>query len=287
MTTRPLDTAPFGNTALPRRSLAVAQDPPKGPRMSPEAGFRNTEPTARQVTELLQRWAAFRVTHPPKVLGLLRDLCSSSVPLFLGPLPGGTCSAWIWSVDVNSTLLHVGLECDPSQLEIVRGAQAVWAAAYLGEHKIQFLLVVRRVEVGPRHTVLPTELYRLPRRASLRVRRLGSGSVRARVKLPEWPGEHQLVEVLDISEQGCALHWPLTAMPLASGQVIEGVEFMLDEDAYFFADLEVRHVRERAAEPGAFSLGCRFVLIADQAVQTLVAWMRGGRRQGLLTLDLS
>ena len=260
--------------------------------MSPDADFRNTEPTAKQVTDLLQRWAPFRVTHPPKVLGLLRDLCSSSVPLFLGPLPGGACSAWIWSVDVNSTLLHVGLDCDPSQLEIVRGAQAIWAAAYLGEHKIQFLLVVRRVEAGPRHTVLkaslPTELYRLPRRTSLRVRRGGSGSVRARLKLPDWPGEHQMVEVLDVSEQGCALHWPVTATPLASGQVIEGVEFMLDEDAFFFADLEVRHVREMPGGRGAVSLGCRFLVIADQAVQMLVAWMRGGRRrQGLLTLDMS
>ena len=75
---------------------------------------------------------------------------------------------------------------------------------------------------------LPTELYRLPRRTSLRVRRQGSGSVRARVKLPDWPGEHQLVEVLDVSEQGCALHWPLAAMPLASGQVIEGVPFRVN-----------------------------------------------------------
>lgn len=264
-------------------------DPTTPPPDTP--AFRDTEPAPLPGDEALQRWAEFRVTQPQRILAALRDLCTRTLPLTLGPLAGTTVKASIWSVDGSACRVHLGLHGEPQALQQLAAADSVWAAAYLDNDKVQFALGRFELQLAGEqsalHAPFPDEIFRLPRRRAVRVRRHAARSVLAELDMPGRSGRHGEAEVLDLDARGCALRLGDHAWVLRPGSVLEGVTVWLDPQTPLVADLEVQHLSPVAGQPGSVRVGCGWKRLAAPAQATLAAWLRGGQsRRHLMTLSL-
>jgi flagellar brake protein len=250
--------------------------------------FLSTQPSALEDPSDIMTWMKFRVTDGRARLAALRDLVRGDTPLVVGAPGMPVFGATLWSLDEANERMH--LSVDPKNSGNVRDTlnqPSVWAAAYVDAVKLQFPMVNTqlnaRMDSLAVSASLPRDLYRMPRRRNVRLRRDIKSAPRL-VLHPEcgYPSDRTLV-VLDISECGCALFLPSDMHPPAPGMLLRKLELRLDEDTFVFTDLVV-HNLQRAAR-GSHRMGCSWKGMPEAAQERLREWMQRGQ-VGLNRLSL-
>jgi hypothetical protein len=234
-------------------------------------------------------WITYRVSGVAARLALLREMAEVGVPVSLGR-PGGTIvGATLWAVDGARCRLH--FNGGPELAPLVE-QQGVYAAAYLGDIKLQFPL--RRMSVmsatGAQvqlQAEIPSLMLRLARRGSLRLRRPDGRLLAVRFVHPLAPDLRTEVEALDVGPGGCALELGPQALPLVPGMRLRDVEWLEEGESLFFTDLDVRHVSPDLMEPYGLRVGCSWGAMTNATRQVLNNWIeRGRRRRGRVTVQL-
>ncbi len=234
-------------------------------------------------------WIAHRVTSVSARLALLRELSESAAPVSLGRPGAAAVAAALWAVDGGRCRLHFN---GGPELARLASQEGVYAAAYLGDIKLQFPL--RRMSVAPAlgaqvqlQAEVPQLLLRLARRRGLRLRQPDGRAMNVRFAHPLAPDQQTEAEALDVSEGGCALELGPQALPLVPGMLLRAVEWREEGEPLFYCDLEVRHVSPDLMEPYGLRVGCSWGTMAPATQRLLTAWIeRGRRRRGRLTLQL-
>ncbi len=240
-------------------------------------------------------WLAFQVSGAPARLQLLRELSELAAPVSIGRWGGEVMAATLWSVDAEQHSLH--FSGGPELAALAGQPEGLFAAAYLGDHKLQFPLHGLRVTAVADDRLrlradLPPLLLRLARRNGLRLRRAGREPLLARVAAV--PGgfcaDHWVeMPVLDIGAGGCALWLPAGAPPLLPGMLLRAVEWQqADGELLFCCDLKICHVGSDPLRPTAgLRLGCSWGLMSKGARALIDGWLqRSQRRRTRFTLAL-
>ncbi len=250
--------------------------------------FLSTQPSALEDPSDLMTWMKFRVTDARARLMALRDLVRSDTPLVVGASGLPVFGATLWSLDEAQERLHLSVDLGSSSIARDSLRQpSIWAAAYVDAVKLQFPLANARLTARADNLAIsasiPKDLYRMPRRRNVRLRRDIKEAPRL-VLHPEcgYPSDRTLV-VLDISECGCALFMPSDMPPPAPGTVLRKLELRLDDTTFIFTDLVV-HNLQRAAR-GSHRVGCSWRGMPEVARERLGDWMRRGQ-VGLNRLSL-
>lgn len=255
--------------------------------------FLDTEPAAIDSVEFAGPWSPFRVADPRQRLGTLRALCRTDVPISLGAPGSPLLCVNLWAIDDLRARLHLKVVAGADRAELLCAHPRLWAAAYLDLAKVQFDVCRPMLEGSPGQRTLtadaPGEMYRLPRRRAVRVRRAEGRAPWLRFAHAGPTGRPLALRVLDISTSGCALWKAAGEMPLAPGAYVRAVEVELEPGVFIFSDLCVRHVSldsRLADQPGA-RVGCSWEGLAPAAQDTLQRWIRRGqRRRDLISLSL-
>jgi len=242
-------------------------------------------------------WLAFQVSGAPARVALLRELSELAAPVSIGRWGGEVVAATLWSVDAEQRCLH--FNGGPELAALAALPEGLFAAAYLGDHKLQFpLLGIRVADAGGGRdgrlrlqAELPPLLLRLARRTGLRLRRLGGEPLLARAaQMAGGFGADHWIEmpVLDIGTGGCALWLPAGAPALLPGMLLRAVEWQQGDELLFCCDLKVCHVGSDPLRPTAgLRLGCRWGLMSAGARALIDGWLeRGQRRRKRFTLAL-
>lgn len=256
--------------------------------------FLHTEPAAIHPLDDPGGWDRFRVGDPHKRSLALKQLCRGDLPMTLG-LPGGaTVATSLWAVDDAQRQLLFNVEADArttATMQALHAEPEVWAVAYPDQSKLQFLLqpLTMRVRSGRLQINCrgPLDMYLLPRRGTVRVRRplalapLACFSAEPAGAVP--PSSRRYV-VINLSLTGLALLQPPGGVPLQPGDVIQDVTLDLDEDTQIRADMTVQHVTcEGEVEPRR--VGCAWQPMPEAALETLRRWIARGRmRHDVMTL---
>ncbi len=255
--------------------------------------FLDTEPAAIDSRDFAGPWTSFRVGDPRLRMATLRELCRNDVPLAIG-LPGGpSLSANLWSVDDVKGRLHLKVVTGAEHAATLCVQPNLWAAAYLDAAKVQFDVRRMVLEGPPGDRTLsadtPREMFHLPRRRAVRVRRDEGHAPCLRFAHPVLPERPVRMRVMDISTSGCALWKAAGELPLAPGNLIRAVEVELEADTFVYSDLRVRHVTLNSSHAGRAGarVGCSWQGMALGAQETLQRWIRRGRRRrDLVSLSL-
>ena len=253
--------------------------------------FLNTEPAAIQTLGQADAWARFRVGDPRRRSQTMSQLCQGDVPVTLG-MPGkASLLASLWSVDESQRRLHFNSNAEPSAVRAIQGQAELWVSAYLEDTKVQALLGRLHADVRGGSLSLwcdgPYDLYLLPRRRSVRVRQSAGEAPVVLLPPPDGAGARLEVALADLSSTGCALHLPQGQVQPRPGQVIEGVQFDLDELTVIFADIRVQHATRSPAPARTVRVGCTWQHMSHEAREVLNRWIRSGRRRHqMLSLDL-
>jgi c-di-GMP-binding flagellar brake protein YcgR len=226
----------------------------------------------------------FAVERPGEVAGWLRQLGSRSIVLTLAAGDGPGVEATIRSVDLQrGRLVLDAAAVGAARAHLLRGDE-VTAVATLDEVKVQFGLRGLTADADPSstgiHARLPARLYRIQRRAAYRVRSAGPGSPLAEFRHPAIPEIQLVLEVLDLSVDGCALLLPPDVPAIAPGITINGARIRIGSEPPLDTALQVQHLTSiQPGEPGA-RLGCRFVGLAAAAARALQRHVDGVQRRG-------
>lgn len=249
--------------------------------------FVDTDPALIDRQRSSDVWSPFRVQDPIQRRRLLAALCGGDVPVTIGSAGGPCVTAALWSVedrqDADGGRLHFSIASGMARADAMVSAPSHWAAAYLGDVKLQFQLRAMVLEQqGGRHILharLPEYMVRLPRRRSMRVRRTEDAGPTAQFRHPVATDTDLNLRVLDISIDGCAVFKPAGVEPLAIGDELQSVQIALEADLRISADLRVRHVAPGPPGQRGSRVGCEWQSIdtADQAL--LERWIQGGRRR--------
>lgn len=263
--------------------------------LSPESAmpFVDTDPALIDRQRSGDLWSPFRVTDPRQRRSLLQTLASGDVPVTIG-CAGGTCvSATLWSVEEedHGGRLHFSIGSAAARAESMMAAPSHWAAAYLGDVKLQFQLRAPVLEAAAGrhilHTRMPEYMVRLPRRRSMRVRRTENTSPTAHLRHPEGGGTALRLRVIDISVDGLAVFKPADIRPLEPGDELRAVQIELEADLRFKADLRVRHVAPGPAGQRGSRIGCEWQTLDSAGLALLERWIQGGRwRRQLMSLGI-
>jgi c-di-GMP-binding flagellar brake protein YcgR len=215
----------------------------------------------------------FRISSPREIAAMLRQFQDGSVMLNFNAASGLTLPTMLWSVDSAAGMISFNADAaDARTAKLVDADEAV-VVGYLDSVKVQFdvqdLVLVR----GPAGSVLrcrmPHTLYRFQRRDSYRVRPLVNTSPVAQLNHPQIPDMKLTLRVLDVSIGGCALFLPDDLPPVEPGVRVNRVEFALDADTRFAADLQLLHVTAINPESKGVRLGCRYVNPGAEIERTL------------------
>jgi flagellar brake protein len=215
----------------------------------------------------------FRITSPREIAAMLRRLQDGSVRVNFNASDGTVLPTLVWAVDTHGNTVTFNAEADDPRTErLVDGDESV-VVGYLDSVKIQFdvqgLVLLR----GPAGCVLraaiPPVMYRFQRRQAFRVRPLVNSSPVARFVHPRADGATVALRVLDVSVGGCALFLPTDALPLPAGSKLRRVEFSLDAETRFTADVDVLHATEITPESKGARLGCMFANTTADLERTL------------------
>jgi hypothetical protein len=254
--------------------------------------FLDTVPAAIDQLDHVGPWERFKNSDPRQCLAALREACHADTPLTLGAPDGPSLTASLWAIDEAAGRLHFNVNGKTREAAAVAALPVVWAAMYQGDVKLQFLLrdtalghlaAGRRVLAGATRSLvseLPTAMYALPRRQTVRVRRAEQGPPELRFVHPFAPEQPLQLQVLDISVTGCAVRKPAGVLPLLPGTCVRSVEVELDSETVLFTDMTVQHVTLATADPaGSARVGCRWHAMPESAQETLAHWIAGGRRR--------
>lgn len=253
--------------------------------------FLNTEPVDIDRRDTGGSWRRFRVDDPRRRVATLREICRQDAPVTVGAVAGQALMASLWAVDELQGRLAFSVDPFEGGLTRLLTQPELWAAAYLEDAKVQFSLhrvmadrANRRLSL---HSDAPTDMYHLPRRRAVRLRRDGSQSPKVRLAQADQGQESGSLTVADVSLVGCALRHGPGQAPLRIGTVIRGVELELDDETFIFTDLRVQHVTGDPRHPGQWRVGCVWLGMPESAQAALQAWiLRGRRRRELITLSL-
>jgi len=251
--------------------------------------FLDTQPAPLDACDIGGPWESFRVRDPLKLLGILREISRADRPVTMGAPGGPAITLSLWSVDDMQHRLHFQVAPHMPQAQQVAQHADLWAAAYLDDAKLQWPVLNALLSVDANGQVLiasiPDKLYRLPRRASVRVRRDAKEAPTVRFRHPQSPSTEMALKVLDLSASGCALAVPPGALRLCGGMHLAQVEVELDSDNIVFADLAVRHVTAPGKD-GRARAGCEWQGMPMVAKERLQQWIqRGQRRRELISLS--
>ncbi len=263
--------------------------------------FLTTQPSALENPGDLETWLKFRVPDSRVRLAALRELVRGDTPLVVGAPGYPAFNATVWSVDEVLGRVQLNVDSAGSSLRATLEAPMLWAAGYVDVVKVQFPLEDPLLQQqGPRSVLsaaLPADLYRMPRRRAVRVRRelkqaprvlldsaprSGMGDLTDST-LPRPARERELV-VLDISATGCAIFFPPDRPVPAEGMILRKVEVRLDDEHFLFTDIVV-HNLQRAAR-GSHRVGCSWKGMPAGCEETLQRWLQRGHRS-LARLSLS
>lgn len=247
--------------------------------------FLDTEPAAIDPMDFAGPWGRFKVSDPRKRMATLRELCRGDAPVTLGAPNGPTVTASLWAVDDVQGRLHLNVSHGAEVAHELVGRPDLWGAAYLLDAKVQFSLP-RIVVDGPvaQRTIYadaPRDMYHLPRRRAVRVRRAAEEAPVVHFSHPLAPDTLTSWLVLDLSLTGCALWKRTDSLPTPPGTVLRQVELDLDAQTTLVADLRVQHstqLRNHGSQTGV-RVGCAWQGLSETAHETLQRWIRGGRRR--------
>jgi hypothetical protein len=261
--------------------------------------FLDTVPAAIEQVDYVGPWERFRMHDPRQCLAALRDACRADTPVTLGAANGPAMPASLWSLDEAAGRLHFNLNGKTRQAAVVAALPQVWAALYLGDVKLQFLL--RGLQLGHRDgglrgltqstrslaADLPTHMYTLPRRQAIRVRHAEQLPPMLHFNHPFAVNHSMALVVQDISTTGCAVRKPAGELALAPGTEIRRVEIELDPQTMVFTDMTVQHVTLITSDPnGSARVGCSWHNMPASGLETLAAWIgRGKRRRELVSIS--
>ncbi len=251
--------------------------------------FQHTQPAALGSDGGLDAWSEFRVTQPREMLGMLRQLRDTSVPVHLTGPDGNALTASLWALDDTMGRLSFSVSEQPQLQGLVDGDEAV-AVAYLDSVKLQFdlhgMLVVRGAGGPALQAEWPQELYRFQRRGAFRVRPHERHSPQARLRHPSIPDMALCLRVLDVSIGGCALLLPHDVPPLQPGLRLGDVRIELDADTRFEVMLTLHHVSAMQQNDRGVRLGCEWGPLGGTATRALQRWIDiTQKRRRLLSLD--
>jgi hypothetical protein len=245
-------------------------------------------------------WARFRVDDSRRCLSLLRELRVGDTPVCIGSPGGRAATVALWAVDDVARRLHFSADTQSGNWPALAGQPDLWAAAYLGDAKLQFPVYSLLVEHSSTATTLggsarirleadlPSHVYHLLRRRTRRVRQGRHLGPQLRFRHPLLPERTQMLSAIDISSEGCGLWKPASELPLVPGTELKGVEVELDANTVMFSDLVVQHVTLRSCDPDSGArVGCSWLHMPDAGRLTLLHWLGGGGRpQPLMKLEL-
>ncbi len=245
--------------------------------------FVDTQPAPINRGDTAGEWARFRVRNSAKLMAALRELCRNDTPLVVGAPGGKTLQVALWAVDDVNRRLHFRVDTDAQALNELAYESDLWAAAYVDDDKLQFPLMRLNLGVERSRQVLsadiPEQLYRLPRRQAVRVRRNDTDGPKARFAHPAAPEMDVTLKLLDVSSTGCALLSPAGGPMLALGLALKQVEIELDDDTIVFSDLLVHHITRQSGRDGSSRVGCTWQGMPEAAQLRLREWIEGGRRR--------
>ena len=263
--------------------------------------FLDTDPVGIDAIDATGSWARFRVDDPRKRLALLRELRIGDAPVAVGAAGGPSVGAALWAVDDQAGRVYFSVDPRAPGLGELVALREIWAAAYLGDVKLQFPVNQLVLASSPMaaglgggarlqiEAAMPLYVYRLPRRNAFRVRQGRHRGPRLRFRHPQAPEQLVLLAAVDISTEGCAMWLPASEEPLAAGTLLQGVEVQLDAQTFLFTDLVVQHVTPRSVDDeGGARVGCSWVGMHDTGREALARWIGGNARQRALiqlTLD--
>ncbi len=262
--------------------------------------LRERDAPVIDTVDLAGPWTKFRVDDARRCLALLRELRMGDVALALGAPRGAAALVTLWAVDDQAGRLHFSADAGAPGLEALVGLPELWAAANLSNTKLQFPvhgLVIAEAPLAPglggdarirMQSALPSHVYSLPRRRTLRQRQGRHQGPQLRFRHPLAPSTVLSLAAIDISSAGCALWKPASELPLAPGVRIDGVEVQLDAQTVFFTDLLVQHVTRASDDPDVGArVGCSWVNTPDSGRDTLLRWLQASNGQAsLITLRL-
>jgi flagellar brake protein len=263
--------------------------------------FLTTQPSALENPGDLETWMKFRVPDARVRLAALRELVRGDTPLVVGAPGYPAFNATLWSVDDALGRVQLNVDNAGNHLRASLAAPLLWAAGYVDVVKVQFPLLNPLLQQQGTHlalsATLPADLYRMPRRRAVRVRRDLKHAPRMQLQgntrsglgdladstLPRPARDRELV-VLDISATGCAIFFPPDRPVPAEGMILRQVEVRLDEENFLFTDIVV-HNLQRAAR-GSHRVGCSWKGMPPGCEETLRMWLQRGQRS-LARLSLS
>lgn len=278
------------------------------PKPLPAVTFLATRPVPIHDVNVGGAWAPFRVDSERRQLQLFRTLVGQELMLTVGLAGGPGLQAHLWARDSSTGALTLRLARREDRARMVallgrrasgeRAPHTVWAATYLGEHKLQFELPGAALGDAAGHPVLfatrPRLLLEMPRRTTERMpNRVGPAPV-VRFHHPLAPDQAVTLSVLDVSRGGCALWRPRGLIPLSPGMDLRRVEVELDDETLFFTDLNIvsatagpDHLQTLPmGEAEGLRLGCAWLDLPEAAAHTLEGWLRRGRlTRGRAALD--
>ena len=252
--------------------------------------FQDTRPAELDTSGGEDRWAPFRINHPPERLALLRQLRDGQVPVILNGPDGATMTSTLWAVDEQPPRLNFTIDPGmPAVARLVEADEAV-AVAYMDSVKLQFdlhhIVAVHGAQASTLQCALPTSIYRFQRRNAYRVRSGERNAPTARLRHPSIPDMQLGLRVLDLSIGGCALWLPKDLPTLQAGTRIADVVVELDLETRFGATLQLQHVTALGVNDSGVRLGCEWQHLGGQAERVLQRWIdHTQKRRRLLALD--
>ena len=219
----------------------------------------------------------FRLRAPAEIRALLERLVDARALLHLLAPDGAAYTTTLRALDVRRDLASFTCDADDPQLQRLLGADEVTVVGYLDAIKLQFELRGAMLVNGSGGATLaaplPSELLRLRRRASLRVRPAAQQPATARLRHPAADDVALALRVLDVSAGGVALLLPDDVPAIAPGARLREVIVDLDAATCVQADLEVQHVTAIHPESGGARLGCSWRGLTGSAARALRAFI--------------
>jgi c-di-GMP-binding flagellar brake protein YcgR len=125
---------------------------------------------------------------------------------------------------------------------------------------------------------MPTDLFRLERRASIRVQQDLRRGPTCRLPVPGRPGEYEALAVLDLGTGGLAMLAHPKDVELAPGTELDGCRLDLPGQGGVEVTLRVRHVAAIAGSDGGRYCGFEFIGLSPPARAALARFVGSNRR---------
>ncbi len=229
-------------------------------------------PTTHQ-HESLDTIAAFKIADPREVTRALRELHEQSVHVHVRLQDDAQLISKPLAVDISRDIMVLELAADQEGLDFLQQQDHVACVAYPGAFKLLFDLCDLTLACEDHRCSLvgrlPSDVFRIQRRDSFRVRMIERDGSVARFRDPKNPQALLSLRVLDVSVTGCAFLLPDTAPRFAAGDRIADVSVELNAKTQFQATVVVRHVGPHQSHMKGMKLGCELQNLSSVSERAL------------------